>query len=157
MNIADEKDNTDQIIELFCNIDDMTGEALGYAMDLLFEKGALDVFFQPIQMKKNRPGVLFHCLCKLEDRDKFIQLLLRHTTTRGVRYQTMERAKLVSSYEEVQTPLGPVKNKISSGYGVTKSKLEFDDVKKIAEKTGFPIAQVYSEIQAYMNPDTITK
>ncbi len=150
MSIIDNQEHTDQIIELLCNIDDMTGEALGYAMDFLFEEGALDVFFQPIQMKKNRPGVLFHCLCRIEERDKFIQLILTHTTTRGVRYQTMERAKLVSSYEEIQTPLGSVQNKISSGFGITKSKLEFDDVKRIAKKTGYPLAQVYSEIQAYM-------
>ena len=71
MSIIDNQEHTDQIIELLCNIDDMTGEALGYAMDFLFEEGALDVFFQPIQMKKNRPGVLFHCLCRIEERDKF--------------------------------------------------------------------------------------
>lgn len=150
MDHTDCQGTTDQVIELLCNIDDMTGEALGYAMDLLFEEGALDVFFQPIQMKKNRPGVLFHCLCKTEERDKFIQLILAHTTTRGVRYQTMDRVKLVSSYEEIQTPYGSVQNKISSGYGITKSKLEFDDVKAIAEKTGFSLEQVYAEIQAYI-------
>jgi hypothetical protein len=134
----------DVICDLSCNLDDMTGEALGYCMDVLFEEGALDVFYQAIQMKKNRPGVLLHCFCLPADRDKFIRLILVHTTTRGVRYEFFSRAKLTAHTEEVETPYGTIRNKISSGYGVTKSKYEFEDLKKIAKERNLSLAEILS-------------
>jgi hypothetical protein len=134
----------DVICDLSCNLDDMTGEALGYCMDVLFEEGALDVFYQAIQMKKNRPGILLHCFCLPADRDKFICLILTHTTTRGVRYEFFSRAKLTARTEEVETPYGTVRNKISSGYGVTKSKYEFEDLKKIAKESNLSLADILS-------------
>jgi hypothetical protein len=134
----------DVICDLSCNLDDMTGEALGYCMDVLFEEGALDVFYQALQMKKNRPGVLLHCFCLPADREKFIHLILVHTTTRGVRYEFFSRAKLTARTEEVETPYGTVRNKISSGYGVTKSKYEFEDLKKIAKESNLSLAEILS-------------
>lgn len=124
----------DTILDLSCNMDDMTGEALGYAMDLLLDAGALDVYYSPVYMKKNRPGILLHCFCEETEKEKFISLIFRHTTTRGIRFQHFERVKLTSSFEEVKTPYGTVRNKISSGYGVTRSKYEYEDLKKIADK-----------------------
>lgn len=136
----------DQIVDLSCNLDDMTGEDLGYCMNLLLAEGALDVFYQPIQMKKNRPGILLHCFCEEADRDRFIRLLLLHTTTRGVRYTNYSRAKLVSHFEEVATPYGTVRNKISTGYGVTKSKYEYEDLKKIAQQEKLSLAELRRQI-----------
>lgn len=133
---------SDEILEISCNLDDMTGEELGYAMDVLLEAGALDVFFAPIYMKKNRPAVMLSCLCKKEDRDKFTDLIFKHTTTRGVRYADYTRAKLNSAFEEIHTDAGIVRRKISTGKNVVKAKLEFEDLRKIADALDLSIADV---------------
>ena len=133
---------SDEILEISCNLDDMTGEELGYAMDVLLEAGALDVFFTPIYMKKNRPAVMLSCLCKTEDRDKFTDLMFKHTTTRGVRYTNYTRSKLNSNFEEIHTNAGVVRRKISTGKNVEKVKFEFDDLKKIAKALDMSIEDV---------------
>jgi uncharacterized protein (TIGR00299 family) protein len=137
---------TDTICDLSCNLDDMTGEELGYCMEVLFEAGALDVFYQPIQMKKNRPGILLHCFCRPEKKDTFLGLLFTHTTTRGIRIQMISRAVLSSRFEEVQTPCGTIRSKVSTGYGITKSKYEFEDVKKAARENNLSLADVKKQI-----------
>lgn len=119
----------DTVLSISCNLDDMTGEALGLATEILIASGALDVYTTPIQMKKNRPGILLTCLCKLEDREKFTGLFFLHTTTRGVRYQTFDRAKLESSFTTRPGSYGDIRIKKSAGYGVEKEKPEFDDLK----------------------------
>lgn len=133
---------SDEILEIACNLDDMTGEELGYAMDVLLGAGALDVFFAPIYMKKNRPAVMLSCLCKTENRDKFTDLIFKHTTTRGVRYADYTRAKLNSAFEEIHTDAGIVRRKISTGKNVVKAKLEFEDLRKIADALDLSIADV---------------
>lgn len=124
----------DSILSISANIDDMTGEALGLATEIFMSAGALDVYTIPIQMKKNRPGILLACLCEQKDRDKFTGLFFLHTTTRGVRYQTYERAKLESTLETRETPYGNIRIKKSSGYGVEKEKAEFEDLKSVVLK-----------------------
>lgn len=119
----------DKILSVSCNIDDMTGEAIGLATEIFLAAGALDVYTVPIQMKKNRPGVLLTCICELSDRDKFTGLFFLHTSTRGVRYQTFERAKLKSTFEARPTSYGNIRVKKSSGYGIRKEKPEFEDLK----------------------------
>lgn len=126
--------DSDKILEISCNIDDMTGEELGFAMDLLLTEGALDVFYIPIQMKKNRPGILLHVLCPLSEKNKFISLILKYTSTRGVRFVEYDRAKLHSEFEEIIIDGFTIRNKISEGYGVHKEKYEFDDVIKFAKE-----------------------
>lgn len=133
---------SDEILEISCNLDDMTGEELGYAMDVLLEAGALDVFFTPIYMKKNRPAVMLSCLCKTEDRDKFTDLMFKHTTTRGVRYTNYTRSKLNSAFEEIHTDAGIVRRKTSTGKNVEKAKLEFEDLRKIAKALDMSIEDV---------------
>ena len=133
---------SDEILEISCNLDDMTGEELGYAMDILLEAGALDVFFIPIYMKKNRPAVMLSCLCKPDDMDKFTDLMFKHTTTRGVRYTNYTRSKLNSNFEEIHTNAGVVRRKISTGQNVEKVKFEFDDLKKIAKALDMSIEDV---------------
>ena len=134
--------DSDRILDISCNLDDMTGEALGYAMEQLLSAGALDVFYVPIQMKKNRPGVLLHCFCEPERQEDFIRLILRHTTTRGVRYQLFDRKKLTSRFETEESAYGPVARKISEGYGIAKAKYEYEDLKRIAEEQGLSLQEL---------------
>ena len=143
----DKQGQQDVIYELVCNIDDMTGEDLGYTMEILMQKGALDVFYQAIQMKKNRPGVMLHCLCKTEELEYFAKLILTYTTSRGVRYQKYYRFKLDVEMEEIETEYGIVHNKKSSGFGIEKEKLEFDDLKYLAQKTGLSLMQVRKKVE----------
>lgn len=124
----------DTILSISCNIDDMTGEALGLATEIFMAAGALDVYTIPVQMKKNRPGILLTCLCEPEDREKFTGLFFLHTSTRGVRYQTYERAKLESTFETRKTSYGNIRIKKSSGYGIEKEKPEFEDLKSVVLK-----------------------
>lgn len=139
---ADSFPSDDSILGISCNLDDMTGEAIGLATEILIAAGALDVFVTPIQMKKNRPGILLTCLCNIYDREKFTGLLFLHTTTRGVRYQTYQRAKLASTFESRKSPYGNVRVKKSSGYGVEKEKAEFEDLKTLVLKHGCSIEEI---------------
>ncbi len=132
----------DTILEISCNLDDMTGEAIGFATEFLLDAGVLDVFTIPIQMKKNRPGVLLVCFCEPEQKETFTRLLFEHTTTRGVRYQEYERAKLDASFYEKDTPYGTIRVKKNTGYGITKEKPEFEDVKAAALRSGVSIAEI---------------
>lgn len=137
----------DRIAELQCNLDDMTAEAIGYAIGMLLDAGALDVFTQSVFMKKNRPGTLLSCLCRECDSGKFAQLMLLHTTTRGVRRSLLDRYVLDSRTQTVATPYGPVRVKISEGFGIVKRKPEYEDVAQIAARENLPIAQVLESIQ----------
>ena len=132
------------VLELCCNLDDMTGEALGFAQERLLEAGALDVFTQPIGMKKGRPGVLLTVLCREEDREKLVSLLFLHTTTLGVRERLCARYTLARSQERAETPWGPVGVKASTGWGVTRRKPEYEDLARIAREQGLPLEQVRS-------------
>ena len=129
---ADEAGN-DKVCELCCNVDDMTGEEIGYATDLLMKEGALDVFTTPVGMKKNRPGILITCLCRPEDKEKYAKLIFENTTTIGIRYTLKGRFILDRHEETVTTKYGDVKVKISEGYGVKKVKPGYDDVSGIAD------------------------
>lgn len=124
----------DNVLSVSCNLDDMTGEAIGLATEIMMAAGALDVYTIPIQMKKNRPGILLTCICELADREKFTGLFFLHTSTRGVRYQIFERAKLESTFETRSTVYGDIRIKRSSGYGIEKEKPEFEDLKSVILK-----------------------
>lgn len=124
----------DSVLSVSCNIDDMTGEALGLATEILMAAGALDVYTIPIQMKKSRPGILLTCLCNPEDQEKFTGLFFLHTSTRGVRYQLFDRAKLESTFVTRSSAYGSIRVKQSSGYGIQKEKPEFEDLKSLVLK-----------------------
>ncbi|MBR3340463.1 MAG: nickel pincer cofactor biosynthesis protein LarC [Clostridiales bacterium] len=124
----------DKIIEIRFNVDDMTGEEIGYATGIFMENGALDVFTTPVGMKKNRPGILITLVVKPEDKEKFAKLIFEHTTTIGFRYIAMDRFRLDRREEKVMTRYGEVSVKVSEGFGVTKAKPEYDDVAGIAGK-----------------------
>ena len=139
-----DKDLYGSIVKLECNLDDMTGEELGYAMDELFKAGARDVFTQAIGMKKSRPGVLLSVICLPRDADRMAELMLRHTTTLGVRRLDMKRYNLKRHIETVETQFGAVRVKRSEGYGVSRSKIEYEDLAKIAAERGISIEQARS-------------
>lgn len=122
----------DEIVELSCNVDDMTGEELGFAMERLFEGGALDVYTVPIGMKKSRPGVLLRVMCAPADREALCALLFRHTTTLGVRECALRRRVLERSADAADTPFGPVRRKRAQGCGTTRQKFEYEDLAAIA-------------------------
>ena len=132
--IGEADNESDKVVEMKFNVDDMTGEEIGYATGVLMDNGALDVFTTSVYMKKNRPGILFTVLVKLEDKEKFAKLIFENTTTIGIRFNEMERFKLSRREEKVMTRFGEVSFKVSEGFGVTKTKPEYDDVKGIADK-----------------------
>ena len=140
------REQGETVVELRCNVDDMTGEAIGFAMEQLFAEGALDVFTTPIGMKKNRPGALITVLCTQEQKDKMIRLLLRHTTTLGIREQLCNRHTLTRHFETVNTPYGPVRKKISQGYGIQRVKYEYEDLAGIAREQEMSLAALCQEL-----------
>ena len=135
-----------QIVELCCNLDDMTPEEVGFAMERLFDAGALDVFTTPIGMKKNRPAVLLTCMCREETREAILETLFRHTTTLGVRASRCDRYTLTRTARTVDTAHGPVRVKSAEGFGVKREKAEFDDLARIARETGRSLREVRAEL-----------
>lgn len=137
-----ESGETDEISELCCNLDDMTGEAIGYAAEKLFEGGALDVFTTPTGMKKNRPAVLLSCLCRPQDKEKMAELIFKHTSTIGVRERLCKRYILKRQEVTVNTNYGEVRAKKSSGYGVEKVKPEYDELARLADENGVALSDI---------------
>ncbi len=135
---------SDYVWVLETNLDDMTGEEIGYCTEKLLEADALDVFSTPVQMKKNRPGVQLTVLCRPEDLRTLEGLLWRETSTLGVRRALWQRTKLVREFETVQTPWGPVRVKIARlGGQVIRGKPEFEDCRRLAQRHGIPLREVY--------------
>ena len=132
----------DTVTELRANLDDMTGEALGFAMERLLKAGALDVSYVPLQMKKDRPGVLLLCLCRPVDADRLAREILLHTSTFGVRRTDCARYALAVEQEAMETAFGPISCKTGSGYGVRKRKLEYEDAAAAARKHGVTLEAV---------------
>ena len=133
---------SDTVCELDCNVDDMTAEDIGFAMEQLFKAGARDVYTQPIGMKKSRPGVLLSVVCLPEDADRLAAVMMKHTSTLGIRRQDMSRYVLERSIETVETPYGPVRVKTASGMGVQRRKAEYDDLVSLAEKLNMPLESI---------------
>ncbi|WP_394964676.1 nickel pincer cofactor biosynthesis protein LarC [Candidatus Allofournierella excrementigallinarum] len=132
---------TDQVVELACNLDDMTGEAVAYAAGVLLAAGALDVYTEAIQMKKNRPAVKLCCLCRPADAERLSGLMLAHTTSWGVRRCAMERIVQPRECRRVETPYGAVDVKFAPGMP-GKAKAEFDQAAAAAAAAGVPLETV---------------
>ena len=143
----DADDTPTDILELACNLDDMTGEEIGFAMERLLEAGALDVYTQSITMKKSRPAVILTALIRPSDKDKMTELFFRYTTTIGVRCRSWERAVLQRETVTRQTPWGPVQVKHCSGYGCEKEKAEFEDLARIAREQNLSLRQVRDKLK----------
>lgn len=135
---------TDTICVLEANIDDLNPEILGQFVEGALKAGALDVFYTPIQMKKNRPGVLLSVLCAEADADKFTELMLRETSSFGVRRHATERRKLAREFVTVNTPFGSVTVKLGRLDGkIIQAAPEFESCKQAAAAAGVPIKAVY--------------
>lgn len=140
--LGDTQQPGEEILELRCNLDDMTGEALGFAQERLLEAGALDVFTTAIGMKKCRPGILLTVLCRESDREKLVQCLFRHTTTLGIRETLCQRHTLARYVEHVETPWGQVRKKVSTGQGIYREKYEYEDLARLAKEHGVSLQEV---------------
>lgn len=162
------ENQAETICELSCNVDDMTGEDIAFAIETFLQNGALDAFTVPCTMKKGRPGVLVTVLCKDPDQKQMTKLILQHTTTLGVR--SAEKKRWILSRTESETvipddmlanvtapnmPAGSktqelkttgndctIRSKTSTGFGITRNKYEHDDLEKIARTYGLTLAQV---------------
>lgn len=128
--------------ELRCNLDDMTGEAIAFAAQALLDAGALDVWCQTIFMKKGRPGTMLCCLCRAGEEEKYAALMLKHTTSIGIRWQRVGRFTLEREAVTLDSPWGPVRAKRSHGYGVNRVKPEFEDIAEIARHEAVSLEEV---------------
>lgn len=136
----------DKIIKLETNIDDSTGEALGFVMDELFASGSLDVQYLPCFMKKNRPAWLLVVLCRLEDAAKMEKIIFMHTTTIGIRMSQMERTCLARSECSIEVFGEKAEVKVVDVYGEKRFYPEYERVSRIAQKTKKPFGEVYNKI-----------
>ena len=137
--------DTDKIAVLETNLDDISAEILGYFVEKALAAGALDVFHTPIQMKKNRPGVLLTVLCAEAEADKFCELIVRETSSFGVRRHTAERRKLAREFASVQTPFGSVTVKLGRLDGeVVQAAPEFESCRKLADQAKLPLKAIYA-------------
>ncbi|HLH00032.1 MAG TPA: nickel pincer cofactor biosynthesis protein LarC [Bryobacteraceae bacterium] len=127
---------------LEANIDDATPQMLGYAMERLIEAGALDVSLESVLMKKNRPGTLLRVIAKPEDREEFAKLIFAETTTLGLRMYSAERRVKARRWQEVETPHGKVRVKISEDGSFAP---EYEDCRKIAQELGIPLKHIMAE------------
>jgi len=140
---AEAAPDRDEVVEITCNLDNVTGEVLGFVMDRLFEAGALDAWFTPIQMKKNRPAVQLSLLAQPADEGALSALVLRETATLGVRHRRWSRSKASRESRQVSTPWGPVRVKVKSWRGqVISAAPEYEDCASVAEQTGVPLSEV---------------
>lgn len=136
-------ENKDDILVIETNIDDCSGEVLGYTMDQLFENGALDVFFTPIFMKKNRPAYRLTVACYEEKKDVLKAIIFKQTTSIGLRYRHEQRTVLNRKIVELDTPLGMIHAKEIHFQDETYVYPEYEDVKEIAEKNNLSIQSVF--------------
>jgi uncharacterized protein (DUF111 family) len=135
---------TSRMAVLEANLDDCTGQILGNFMELAMAAGALDVYYTPVQMKKNRPGVLLSLLCAEADANKFLELILSETTTFGVRQTIAECHRLRREFIQVSTPSGEVVVKIGRlGGKVVQRAPEYESARKIAAQAGKPVKAIY--------------
>ena len=144
--LGETEDAGDSVLQLECNVDDMTAEELGFAMETILEAGALEVYTVAAGMKKSRPGTILCVLCHEDAKETLVRVIFRNTTTIGVREHRCSRYTLKRSFETVQTPYGDVQKKLSSGYGVTREKYEYEDLARIAREQGLSLAEVRKSI-----------
>jgi hypothetical protein len=141
----------DRVVLLECNLDDATGETLGYAMERLFATGALDVWYTPILMKKNRPGTAVSVLCSLDRAEELAAVLLRETPTLGMRWQQLARRTADRAEEIVRTEWGDVRVKVKLlGGQVSARSPEYEDCARIARERGIPLEEVVRMVLAHV-------
>jgi len=135
--MGEAESSSENVEEICCNLDDMTGEAIGFALERLLENGALDAYYLPIGMKKSRPGVMLCCLCRPEDTQRLSELMLRHTSSLGVRITGYRRITLERETKEITTPYGTVRIKTAGGV----SKPEYEDLARVARENDLTLGE----------------
>lgn len=139
---ADKESLSDTVMVLETNVDDCSGELLGYVQELLLENGALDAVYRPILMKKSRPAYQLQVICRQEEREKLEDIIFRETTTIGIRTYPARRRILERRMETIETPYGNIRAKICRLKGEDMIYPEYEDVKKCCRKTGKPFREV---------------
>jgi pyridinium-3,5-bisthiocarboxylic acid mononucleotide nickel chelatase len=143
------QETPDQVLLLECNLDDMTGEALGYVLERLLEGRALDAWYTPIYAKKNRPAVVLSVLCRLADGEDMARLILTETTTLGLRTRVVDRILCERESILVQTRWGDVHCKVKRLDGkILSVKPEYDDCARLSREQGILLEWVTREAQA---------
>lgn len=142
---------TDEVVALETNVDDSTGEAMGFTLDRLMKAGARDAFFQPVYMKKNRPAYLLTVICDEEKQGEMEDIIFRETTTIGIRSRRMERHILPREIITVMTELGEAKVKEVRGRDFCRRVPEYESVVELAGRSGRPFGEVYEIVRAAEN------
>lgn len=137
------QNQTEEFTVMETNVDDCTGELLGYTSEKLFKNGAIDVFYTPIFMKKNRPAYRLSVACKKEDMLKLQNIIFRETTTIGIRYRFESRTELGREMVEIDTKYGKIKAKKVINNGETYVYPEYENIKEVAEKNNIPLKELY--------------
>ncbi len=140
--LGETKESKDKLIELKTTIDDMTGEEIGYLFQVLFNKGALEIYTTNIMMKKNRPGIELTIISKEENKETIIKEIFSNTTTIGIKHYAIQRTTLERTEEVVETEFGKIRKKISKGFGIKREKFEYEDLIKIAENENLSLLEV---------------
>ncbi|HVA62900.1 MAG TPA: nickel insertion protein [Terriglobales bacterium] len=133
---------TETILQIETSLDDCSPQVVGYVLEQALELGALDAYAVPAQMKKHRPGVLLTLLARPEQRAVLVELLLRETTTLGVRVLPCERVVLQRTLTPVETPFGPIRVKVAGGLADAKAAPEYEDCRAAARRHCVPLRQV---------------
>ena len=147
MLIREQTQAADLVTKMECNIDDCTGEALGFTMEALLQAGALEVNYTPVFMKKNRPAYLLTVLCREEKRKELEEIIFMQTSTIGIRRQVMERTVLKREVRTIRTSLGEVQVKICEFPGEIRYIPEYESAAQIARESGIPFPTVYRTLQ----------
>ena len=137
--LGETEGTAETVYELSCNVDDMTAEKISFAMERLFEAGAREVYTVPVGMKKSRPGTWIRVICTGETKQALIRQMFLHTTTIGIRETAAKRYVLNREIVALDTPWGALRRKDCSGYGVTRSKFEYEDLARIARERNMTI------------------
>ena len=136
------RDKGENVCVLSCNLDDMTGEELGFAGNRLFDAGALDVYTVPVYMKKSRPGVMLQCICHSELKEKIVGTMFKYTSTLGIREENCRRYTLNREVVCRETEFGRIRIKRANGWGISREKPEYDDVSNAAVEYGVTMEEV---------------
>ena len=145
---AEDQVDMDWVTVIESNIDNMSGELLGDLMEKLLGAGALDVSYTPIQMKKNRPAVMVSLICAVEDGDRLAQVVLRESSTLGVRIQQTQRLKAQRAQERINTVLGTIVVKVKRlGSRIISATPEYEECQRVAMERNMPLEEVYAVVQ----------
>lgn len=145
--LGKESEQSSKVVELSCNVDDMTGENIAFAMERLFEAGAREVYTVPVGMKKSRPGILLNVICDESVKETIVNQIFKYTTTIGIRENLFNRYTLKREIIKEETPYGEVSIKRSEGYGVVRKKYEYEDLARIAKENNISIDEVLAKLR----------